>query len=709
MYIGDFLEDSTGLTHKFTTRDTTGEATALSSGTINVYKGSSTTPTTAGATLTSTFASVVGWNHIGIDLSSTTFYANAEEYSVVMSQGTVNSVDVTGETVFTFSIGHRIGSVLTTTDIADELGTYGASTHTSTDVDDSLNTYGASTTTPPTAAAIVNEWETQSQADPTGFHVNIKEADSQTVSAAAGVTLNAEIGASATAMDNFEDQYDTTGLVGDTFPATQSQLSGIANVGAAVHRPSSSYTLTTGTQSANTYTDTEALDSVRHEHTDDTGVMLIEYHFLIGAGSASSIQITGYVTGPNDDIDVYGYDWVSASYKQIGNIQGSSSTSNSVHGFDLFVDMTGSGANLGKVDIKLEKSSGLTSALLAVDQIFVAFNQGVEGYQNASIYFDSNVSNTNTVVGVDGTATNPVSSEAAVNTLLTATNLHRVAMDTTSSITFATTHTNEIWQGHGATIALGGQDVGGIHIFDANVSGTGTGSSEIDFHFCVIGTCTLAPFHITDSGLTGTITFSAAGNYIINNSHSGIAGATTPIIDTGAAIANVNLTMPDYHNGVEIRNLNATGTDLFSISGIGQIVYAANCSGAVNQRGSWKVTNTGGVTITEDDNTSSITLIEADTNELQVDWTNGGRLDLILDAVLAMLDDPRAEPGQGAPAVNADMATKLDYIYKAWRNKTEQTATTLSVYDDAGTTVDHKSTVSDDATTATKGEIVTGP
>ena len=35
--------------------------------------------------------------------------------------------------------------------------------------------YAPNTTTPPTAAAIVDEWETQSQADPTGFHVNIQE------------------------------------------------------------------------------------------------------------------------------------------------------------------------------------------------------------------------------------------------------------------------------------------------------------------------------------------------------------------------------------------------------------------------------------------------------------------------------------------------------------------------------------------------------
>lgn len=157
--------------------------------------------------------------------------------------------------------------------------------------------------------------------------------------------------------------------------------------------------------------------------------------------------------------------------------------------------------------------------------------------------------------------------------------------------------------------------------------------------------------------------------------------------------------------------------------------------------------------------------IVADTNELQTDWANGGRLDLILDArasqtsvddvptvaefeartllaasyataaaltavddfldteiaailaavdtevaaILALLDDARTEPGQGAPPVNPDLATKVDYLYKFARNKVTQTSTTLSIYDDAGTTVDHKSTVSDDATTYTRGEIVAGP
>jgi hypothetical protein len=38
-------------------------------------------------------------------------------------------------------------------------------------------TDSAYTGTPPTAAAIVNEWESQSQADPTGFHVNVIEVN----------------------------------------------------------------------------------------------------------------------------------------------------------------------------------------------------------------------------------------------------------------------------------------------------------------------------------------------------------------------------------------------------------------------------------------------------------------------------------------------------------------------------------------------------
>jgi len=54
---------------------------------------------------------------------------------------------------------------------------------TTTTNSDMVGTNGAYTGTPPTATAIVDEWESQSQTDPTGFHVNILEmkGDAQSI------------------------------------------------------------------------------------------------------------------------------------------------------------------------------------------------------------------------------------------------------------------------------------------------------------------------------------------------------------------------------------------------------------------------------------------------------------------------------------------------------------------------------------------------
>lgn len=123
--------------------------------------------------------------------------------------------------------------------------------------------------------------------------------------------------------------------------------------------------------------------------------------------------------------------------------------------------------------------------------------------------------------------------------------------------------------------------------------------------------------------------------------------------------------------------------------------------------------------------------ILVDTNELQTDLTDGGRLDLILDAValeatVAALNDistaqVNAEvvdvlktdtvtlPAQGAPPVTPTMEQMVSWLYKVLRNRTSQTATTWSLYNDAETVVDSKATVSDDGTTAIKQEIVSGP
>jgi len=75
----------------------------------------------------------------------------------------------------------------------------------------------------------------------------------------------------------------------------------------------------------------------------------------------------------------------------------------------------------------------------------------------------------------------------------------------------------------------------------------------------------------------------------------------------------------------------------------------------------------------------------------------------------ALAVDTYAEPGQETPGATITLAAKIGYLYKFLRNRVTSTATTISVYNDDATTVAHKSTHSDDATTYDRGEFTTGP
>ncbi len=132
-----------------------------------------------------------------------------------------------------------------------------------------------------------------------------------------------------------------------------------------------------------------------------------------------------------------------------------------------------------------------------------------------------------------------------------------------------------------------------------------------------------------------------------------------------------------------------------------------------------------------DSNSTQLAAIVADTNELQGDWADGGRLDLLIDAILedtgttlpasisalndlsasevntevvdALATDTYAEPGS-VPAASATLAAKIGWLYLLARNKRTQTATTHTARNDADDGDVATSTVSDDGTTLTLGE-----
>jgi len=359
------------------------------------------------------------------------------------------------------------------------------------------------------------------------------------ISGTVGIVANAiAVSGDATAADNLEAMFDGTGYTNDAAPATQEQIGNIANVSAATNKPASSYTLTTGTQTVGTFASTAAFDGSPHTHTSTAGALDLYYEFLIGAGVPTDVVLHTYLTSNNDDIEVHGYDWISAGWVQIGTILGKNSTTYETDSFPMFIDMVGNGADEGKVRIRFTDGAfTLTSATFAVEQIYLSLAQGVEGYENGAIWVDTTVSNTNTEPGIDGVSRNPVSTMTAANTIATETNLHTFHIDPGSTVTLTATHNGQLFEGHGWVLALGGQDVDECHFFNCAVTGIGTAATEMEFHDCEVGTASVQKAHFYESTFSGTTTFTLAGDYHIFNCQAGTAGLSPPVFTKTAGQA----------------------------------------------------------------------------------------------------------------------------------------------------------------------------
>lgn len=149
-YLGDYAEDYATLNFKFSTHKADGTPATLS-GTpaISVYKANGTTQSTAGITLTADFDSVTGLNNVLIDLSADAFYAVANDYSVVITTGTVDSVSVVGTVLAHFSIENRFNEV----DVTKISGDSTAADNLESACDNYSATRGLAGTALPAAAA----------------------------------------------------------------------------------------------------------------------------------------------------------------------------------------------------------------------------------------------------------------------------------------------------------------------------------------------------------------------------------------------------------------------------------------------------------------------------------------------------------------------------------------------------------------------------
>jgi hypothetical protein len=108
MYLGDFNAGDI-IDFKFCTVGTTGAPTTLAATpALSAYKSNGTTETTTGITLTTDFDTRVGLHHVRIDTSAdATFYANGNDFQMIITSGTVGGVSVVGYVIAHFSLRNR--------------------------------------------------------------------------------------------------------------------------------------------------------------------------------------------------------------------------------------------------------------------------------------------------------------------------------------------------------------------------------------------------------------------------------------------------------------------------------------------------------------------------------------------------------------------------------------------------------------------------
>ena len=171
--------------------------------------------------------------------------------------------------------------------------------------------------------------------------------------------------------------------------------------------------------------------------------------------------------------------------------------------------------------------------------------------------------------------------------------------------------------------------------------------------------------------------------------------AAAILVDTGTTlpvIISANLSAINSNATGISANLTAIDSNALGISANATLV-AANLT-AVNS-------NALGIS-------ANATLVAANLTAINSNALGISANATLIATVSSLLDDARAEPGQGAPPVNPDSMTKIDYLFKEFRNRKTQTSDTFSIFADDATTVDQKATISDDGTTAEKGEMGTG-
>ena len=615
-YLGDYTEDYATLNVKFTTRKDTGLPTTLS-GTpaVSVYKANSLTQSTAGITLTADFDAVTGLNNVLIDLSADAFYAVANDYAIVITTGTVNSISVVGEVVATFSIENRFAEV----NVTKWLGTAAAT---------------------PTVAGVP-------EVDITHLMGTILAEGAGGRLAAAFIKLFDVVTPTLVASDVMRgtDSVDTTAMRG---------------------------------------TDSAALASVCTE------ARLTE----LDAGNLITDVFTVRVLC--DDILV---DTGTTLDTKINDIQGAtfSSATDSLEavrdrGDAAWTTGAGGSDRLLMVDTTIATLASQTSFTLT------AGSADNDAYNNCTIVIEDVSTATQKAVGlvvdyVGSTKTVTLKYDPAIFTIATTDKVYILAENALKS-----TASNR-------QLDVTATGAAGIDWGNIENKNTANDLSGTDIQLCDTVT-TNTDVRGTDSAALASVCTEVRLATLTDWINGGRLDLLLDAIPTtamrgtdSAALASVCTevrlaTLTDWINGGRL-DLLLDAIPTTAMRGTDSAATAANLA-------------------TVDTVVDAILVDTAVIGALGAGLTGLGGMSSTMKAQVntevdtALATTTYAEPGQETPGATVSLATKISYLYKMLRNRKNQTATLHQLFADNATTVDQKSIVSSDGTTAEIGEMATG-
>lgn len=267
----------------------------------------------------------------------------------------------------------------------------------------------------------------------------------------------------------------------------------------------------------------------------------------------------------------------------------------------------------GQIDSNVARwlNTAVTADTAGHPKVTIKAGSGYAG----GVWIDDAAANANTVVGVDGLPSNPVSTLAAARTIADAIGIKKYFIVNDATLTLAAAHLSWEFVGVGLRnqINLGGQSVNDSYFKHIVLSGTQGGAQKIEAECCYLNGITDMNIIATNCWLTGNNTLAVSTLNILDHCSSNVPGGNTPELTFQAGVISVGIR--HYSGGLTVKNMTSDHTMSFDADG--QLIVDASCtSGNISARGNMKITDNGTTTNLTDEAVYNRTIVNAELEDV---------------------------------------------------------------------------------------------